>query len=287
VKNAAAIRTLGKRLTADIIEIGRLLTESKEILGHGNFLPWIECEFGWADRTAERFMQVYRLSGKIDKLSNLEVPITGLYLLAAPSTPEEARKEMIERTESGETISNDQLKEIIEKHKAPPETGTSSSPSSLLLPGLADEKPQSPRVQSSAPDTESAPDEPERAQEPEPAQAVSPARDPDDAFRRALARDRIETLDELNGRAVEGKPSPSIYSIPAGSIAEADEMMFAAGILKHKPPRLAASNDLCELQQWAYLTWQPDTPLLHASAKGRKKRSGNKGAAGIPPWEEA
>jgi len=39
--------------------------------------------------------------GKSDKLSNLDVPVSGLYLLAAPSTPEEARAEVIDRAEQG------------------------------------------------------------------------------------------------------------------------------------------------------------------------------------------
>jgi hypothetical protein len=36
----------------DIIEIGRLLTEVKKIAGHGNWLPWLDREFGWSDSTA-------------------------------------------------------------------------------------------------------------------------------------------------------------------------------------------------------------------------------------------
>jgi hypothetical protein len=35
----------------------------------------------------------------------LDVPVSGLYLLAAPSTPEEARDEVIARAESGEVLS--------------------------------------------------------------------------------------------------------------------------------------------------------------------------------------
>jgi hypothetical protein len=100
-QHANAIRALGKRAVADIIEIGRRLTEAKAIAGHGNWLSWLEREFGWTDKTAERFMQVH---SKSDKLSNLEVPISGLYLLAAPSTPENVRAEITERVAAGEKI---------------------------------------------------------------------------------------------------------------------------------------------------------------------------------------
>jgi hypothetical protein len=33
------------------------------------------------------------MAGKLPNLSNLELPVSGLYLLAAPSTPEEVRAE--------------------------------------------------------------------------------------------------------------------------------------------------------------------------------------------------
>ena len=58
-QNAEAIRALGKRVIDDIIEIGRLLTEAKQIAGHGNWLPWLEREFQWTDDTALNFMRVH------------------------------------------------------------------------------------------------------------------------------------------------------------------------------------------------------------------------------------
>lgn len=51
-------------------------------------------------------MGVNALSGKFDNSSNLELPVAGLYLLAAPSTPEEARAEVTERAEAGEKITH-------------------------------------------------------------------------------------------------------------------------------------------------------------------------------------
>jgi hypothetical protein len=93
------IRALGKRVVGDIIEIGRRLTDAKKIAGHGNWLPWLEREFGWTDKTAENFINVYKLGAqtKFEKFSNLNLPVSGLYLLAAPHTPEEARADVIAR----------------------------------------------------------------------------------------------------------------------------------------------------------------------------------------------
>jgi Protein of unknown function (DUF3102) len=38
-ENAEEIRNLGKRAAGDVIEIGRRLTEMKELCGRGNWLP--------------------------------------------------------------------------------------------------------------------------------------------------------------------------------------------------------------------------------------------------------
>jgi Protein of unknown function (DUF3102) len=102
--HAVAIWQLGKQTLANVIEIGKRLTECKRIVGHGNWLPWLDREFGWTDKTAENFINVYKLSGKFENFSNLDLPLSGLYLLAAPSTPEAARAEIIERAEKGEKI---------------------------------------------------------------------------------------------------------------------------------------------------------------------------------------
>jgi Protein of unknown function (DUF3102) len=76
--HAAAIRTLGKRVVGDIVEIGRRLAECKRIAGHGNWLSWLEREFGWNTKTAERFMRVHELSDKFDNLSNLDIGVSSL-----------------------------------------------------------------------------------------------------------------------------------------------------------------------------------------------------------------
>jgi hypothetical protein len=59
VEHAALIRALGKRVIGDIIELGRRLTDAKRVAGHGNWLPWLERELGWSERTAQNFMRVY------------------------------------------------------------------------------------------------------------------------------------------------------------------------------------------------------------------------------------
>jgi hypothetical protein len=117
-EHAAVIRALGKRVVGDIVEIGRRLTVAKDIAGHGNWLPWLDREFGWAEQTARNFMQVHTLSGKSPNFGDLNLPVSGLYLLAAPSTPEEAQQEIIARAESGETLSVADVRRIIDDARA-------------------------------------------------------------------------------------------------------------------------------------------------------------------------
>jgi hypothetical protein len=119
-EHAAEIRRLRKRAAEDIIEIGRLLTICKGIVGHGNWLDWLEREFSWTDKTAERFMAVAAAAeaGKFDKLSNLNIGASSLYLLAKPSTPQTAIDEVAERAEAGKEPSTGEVKRIIEERKA-------------------------------------------------------------------------------------------------------------------------------------------------------------------------
>ena len=58
--HAEAIRALGKQMIAGTIEIGRRLIEAKKIAGRGNWLPWLDREFGWKENTARNFMRSRR-----------------------------------------------------------------------------------------------------------------------------------------------------------------------------------------------------------------------------------
>ena len=114
---ATEIKKLMKRTAQDLFNIGNYLIEVKTQLGHGNFMNWLEAEFNWSIRTAARFMSVAQ-KFELDSLSNLELLPTALYIMAAPSTPEEAIAEMFERAKQGETITEKRAKEIKNKYKA-------------------------------------------------------------------------------------------------------------------------------------------------------------------------
>jgi len=59
---------------AVIIEIGGALRRVKELLGHGNFLPWLKAEFRWSERTARNYMSLTaHFQGKTANFTDLDL----------------------------------------------------------------------------------------------------------------------------------------------------------------------------------------------------------------------
>jgi hypothetical protein len=96
-------RRCRKRAVADIIEIGRRLIEAKAIAGHGGWLPWLEREFGWGETSARGFMDVAYSVSKNAKLADLNVDVSSLFRVAAPSTPAEVIEAFAEGSARGES----------------------------------------------------------------------------------------------------------------------------------------------------------------------------------------
>jgi hypothetical protein len=119
VEHAAEIRRLGKRVKEDVVAIGRHLVEARDHAGHGVWLEWLKTEFDWSDQTAYRFMHVYEAQQKSEfhKLWNSDLPLSGLYALAAPNTPPEARQKVAERLDTGEHMSCQEIKATIVESK--------------------------------------------------------------------------------------------------------------------------------------------------------------------------
>jgi len=108
------IKTLMQRTAQDLVEIGQKLVEVKARLGHGLFGPWLQAEFEWSERTAQRFMSVAQAfkSDTVSVLANADAK--ALYLLAAPLTPVSAREEAVRRAETGERITHSTAREMVQ-----------------------------------------------------------------------------------------------------------------------------------------------------------------------------
>lgn len=112
----ARIHARNRRMAGDVIANGLDLIAVKADLEHGQFELWLRSEFNWGLTTAWRFVRV----AEVFKSSNLEdigIATSALYLLAAPSTPEPARIEALERAESGEPITYSKARQIVNEYK--------------------------------------------------------------------------------------------------------------------------------------------------------------------------
>lgn len=111
------IKALMKKTAEGIVKIGQKLIEVKERLGYGHYRQWIEAEFKWGKSTANSFENVARRFANVQNLDKFAP--SALYELAAPSTPEIAKDEALNRADSGEFITYTTAKEIKQKFISP------------------------------------------------------------------------------------------------------------------------------------------------------------------------
>lgn len=130
-----------RRIAADIWENGRDFYEAQQELANhsgGTFLAWVETETGYSKSTVYRMIDVYN-NISFPNLGKLDIATSALYLLAAPSTPDEARQEIIEAAQQGQKITYTQAKETI-KGKRPVPTSLearlqrATSPQTKIMP---------------------------------------------------------------------------------------------------------------------------------------------------------
>lgn len=60
-----------RQTATGMLEIGKRLIQIKEQLPHGEFMPWVEKELSYTDRTARNFMQCYAEYGNRQSISDL------------------------------------------------------------------------------------------------------------------------------------------------------------------------------------------------------------------------
>lgn len=116
-QRAQEIQALLRRSAGDIIAIGRKLAEVKARLAHGQFLDWLNAEFGWHRCTANRFMQVAEEFSSLEVSQFATFAPSALYLLASPSAPQAARAEALARAAGGETITYSRARAIVFLHQ--------------------------------------------------------------------------------------------------------------------------------------------------------------------------
>jgi hypothetical protein len=183
----------GVSIVADMVEIGRLLDECRNIVGHGNWLPWLEQHLAYSEDTARNFIRLYDLS-KSRNFLDLNLPLSALYLLAAPSTPKKARDEIFKRAEHGEQVTVDDTKREIDKAKGKHPQATTPITSPEMAAATPLQGTEHKAADKSAETTEKPETKPES--KPEPVKEPEPDRDEsEDSYKPRSANSLQSALD--------------------------------------------------------------------------------------------
>lgn len=109
---ARCIHALARVTAQNIVEIGQHLTDVKARLPHGHFLDWIDREFAWSERHARNYMMVHDRF-KTANFSALDIDVSSLYLIAAPSVPQPVREEVLDRAQRNGGIGYSEVKQMV------------------------------------------------------------------------------------------------------------------------------------------------------------------------------
>ena len=112
-------QTLMRQGLTSMIEAGGKFAEIRDLLRHnkaGGFEAWRETK-GLARDTVYRLINTHAAFATVANLRQLDIAASAAYLLAAPSVPDEARQEAIQRAEAGEKITVAAAKVIVAEHQ--------------------------------------------------------------------------------------------------------------------------------------------------------------------------
>ena len=127
-EHTGEIRKRLRRSAQDVWEIGQRLADVRSRLKYGQFLTWLKAEFGWSQRTAYNFINVYETFGdRFAKLAKVDIATSVLYQLAAPSVPEELRVEVLKAAANGQKITHKSIKSAIKQSKQAANTANVTS----------------------------------------------------------------------------------------------------------------------------------------------------------------
>lgn len=106
------------QMAGHAIEIGNLLIQAKEQVGHGNFGKWLEDNFNLTQQSANRFMRVAERFGKL----NIDVQFQSTQLITMLALPEGEEEKFIaeKKAENNpvEEMTVKKLRDEVAKYKA-------------------------------------------------------------------------------------------------------------------------------------------------------------------------
>lgn len=117
----AEILDIKQRWAEDFISLGRRLCEAKELLDHGEWLPWLEQRVQFSERTAQKFMQISRA---YENNATLALDLGSEKAFALLALPEEAREDILQngatvngKTKAASDLTTREVKQIVAERK--------------------------------------------------------------------------------------------------------------------------------------------------------------------------
>jgi hypothetical protein len=108
-----------RKTVQTVWETGKKLVEVRAQIDTCQFNLWLKTEFDWSRRTAYNFISVYEAFPEFSSanFAQVNISISALYLLAAPSMHRATRHSIINKALSGEHISHKVIQKAIEEVK--------------------------------------------------------------------------------------------------------------------------------------------------------------------------
>lgn len=124
--------------SASIIQTGKELIEAKHHLCHGLFIRWVQAEVGLPLRTAQAYMRVAQWA-KNRNLTVTKLPPSVLYLISAPSAPEEFVEDVLEKLAAGEPIETSVIRKQFKALRSNRNVDRGQPTAAQLVPGVTTE----------------------------------------------------------------------------------------------------------------------------------------------------
>lgn len=109
------IRSCLRRTSEDIVTIGRLLMQVKDLIGD-SLDGWAQMELGLSMSTVRRFMLAAKKAEIMPEIESLPPKI--LYLLSEPSVPDTIVKQIIEKSKSGRKVTAKEVEAAVRQARA-------------------------------------------------------------------------------------------------------------------------------------------------------------------------
>jgi len=106
-----------KRTAYEYVNLSQICHEYHQEFGYQDYSAWVKNDLGLGSRRGDQLLNVYDRFGVTAVTAVENLPAEIMFLLAAPSVPESARTEAIEKAENGESLTIKQTKELVEAHK--------------------------------------------------------------------------------------------------------------------------------------------------------------------------